>query len=95
MGADTLLVAHLLYRSRLAPRPVAVLGLVGGPLIFASATAVLFGAYDRLSLWGSPAALPVFAWELALATWLTVKGFRSQAGTRRGEVGAVASVCLQ
>ncbi|WP_267884803.1 DUF4386 domain-containing protein [Streptomyces sp. NRRL S-87] len=43
LGANTVLAALLMYRSRLVPRPVAVLGLVGGPLILASATAVLFG----------------------------------------------------
>ncbi|MEW2413295.1 DUF4386 domain-containing protein [Streptomyces sp. NPDC046866] len=75
LGANTTLVAYLMYRSRLVPRPVAVLGLVGGPLIFASAAAVLFGAYAQLSAWGSLAALPVFAWELALAVRLLAKGF--------------------
>ncbi|MEU3775860.1 DUF4386 domain-containing protein [Streptomyces sp. NPDC032472] len=75
LGANTTLVAHLMYRSRLVPRPVAVLGLVGGPLIFASAVAVLFGAYAQLSAWGSLAALPVFAWELALAVRLLARGF--------------------
>ena len=49
------------------PRFIAVLGLVGGPLICASAIAVLFGAYDQLSAVGAAAALPVFAWELSLA----------------------------
>ncbi|MFJ5549417.1 DUF4386 domain-containing protein [Streptomyces sp. NPDC093225] len=76
LGANTVLAALLMYRSRLVPRPIAVLGLVGGPLILASATAVLFGAYPQLSPWGSLAAVPVFAWELALAGYLTVKGFR-------------------
>ncbi|WP_438313260.1 DUF4386 domain-containing protein [Streptomyces sp. HUAS TT3] len=93
LGANTVLVASLLYRSRLVPRPIAALGLVGGPLIFASATAVLFGAYGQLSVWGSLAALPVFAWELVLAAWLTVKGFRPEG--RPAGVGAAASDCLQ
>ncbi len=75
LGANTALVAYLMYRSRLVPRPIAVLGLVGGPLIFASAAAVLFGAYAQLSVWGSLAAVPVFAWELALAVRLIAKGF--------------------
>ncbi len=44
LGVNTLLLAYLVYRSGLVPRFIAVLGLVGGPLIFASAIAVLFGA---------------------------------------------------
>lgn len=67
LGANSLLLAHLMYRSRLVPRFIAVLGLVGGPLILASATAVMFGLYDQISVWGSIAALPVFAWECWVA----------------------------
>ncbi|WP_407837512.1 DUF4386 domain-containing protein [Streptomyces sp. DSM 116496] len=76
LGLNTVLLAYLAYRSRLVPRPIAVLGLIGGPLICASAAAVMFGAYDQLSAAGAAAALPVFAWELALAAWLLAKGFK-------------------
>lgn len=76
LGVNSLLLAVLMYRSRLVPRPIAVLGLIGGPLICASATAVLFGLYPQLSTWGTMAALPVFAWEVGLAVYLLVKGFK-------------------
>jgi hypothetical protein len=62
------------------PRFIAVLGLVGGPLICASAVAVMFGAYEQLSAAGAAAALPVFAWELGLAGWLIVRGFGPGSG---------------
>jgi hypothetical protein len=42
-----LLLGYLMYRSGLVPRRMALLGLIGGPLIFASSTAVLFGAYEQ------------------------------------------------
>jgi len=58
------------------------LGLVGGPLLFVSATAVLFGAYQQVSLPGAVAPLPVFAWELGLAFFLILKGFRATAPDR-------------
>ena len=76
IGVNTLLLAILMYRSRLVPRPIAVLGLVGGPLVFASSTAVLFGAYDQLSVFGGLAAVPVAGWEMALAAYLIVRGLR-------------------
>ncbi|MEU7218119.1 DUF4386 domain-containing protein [Nocardia iowensis] len=76
LGANSLLLAILMYRSQLVPRPIAVLGLIGGPLICVSATAVLFGRYEQLSAWGSIAALPVFAWEVGLALYLIIKGFK-------------------
>ncbi|MEU4731017.1 DUF4386 domain-containing protein [Streptomyces sp. NPDC023588] len=75
LGLNTVLLAYVAYRARLVPRFIAVLGLIGGPLISASAVAVMFGAYAQLSVAGSLAALPVFAWELGLAGWLIVKGF--------------------
>jgi hypothetical protein len=67
--------------TRLVPRFIAVLGLVGGPLICASAVAVMFGTYAQLSVAGAAAALPVFAWELGLAGWLIVKGFGPGSGS--------------
>jgi len=77
LGPNTLMLAYLMYRSGLVPRVIAVLGLIGGPLIFASGTAVLFGLYGQQSVWGSIAAVPVFAWEMILAVWLIVKGFKA------------------
>ncbi|MGW7459781.1 DUF4386 domain-containing protein [Streptomyces sp. NPDC054797] len=82
LGLNTVLLAYVAYRARLVPRFIAVLGLIGGPLICASAVAVMFGAYAQLSVAGSLAALPVFAWELGLAGWLIVKGFGPGSPTR-------------
>ncbi|MFF4326864.1 hypothetical protein ACGFY6_07500 [Streptomyces sp. NPDC048387] len=45
-------------------------------MIFSSAVAVMSGLYAQLSLPGSLAALPVFAWEVSLAVWLVARGFR-------------------
>jgi hypothetical protein len=76
LGVNTVLLAWLLLRSGLVPRWIPVLGLVAGPLIFVSATAVLAGLYDQVSLPGTLAALPVFAWEMSLAVYLLARGFR-------------------
>ncbi|GAA5022626.1 hypothetical protein GCM10025734_79080 [Kitasatospora paranensis] len=82
LGPSTTLMAYFLHRSRVVPRFIAVLGLVGGPLILGSAVLVLFGAYQQISTWGSLAALPVFAYEMSLAVWLIVKGFDRTAMAR-------------
>jgi hypothetical protein len=79
-AADTLVLAGLMWRSRLIPRFIAGLGLAGGPALFASATCVLFGAFPQVSLPGAVAAVPVFAWELGLAVFLIGKGFKATAG---------------
>jgi hypothetical protein len=64
----------LLYRSRLVPRIIPALGLIGAPLLIGTVIATLFGGLKL----GSPelAALPVAAWELSLGVWLVVKGFK-------------------
>ena len=76
LGVNTVLLAYLTYRSQLVPRAIAVLGLIGGTLVFASGTAVLFGLYEDLSVVGVSAAMPVLAWELSVAIWMIVKGFK-------------------
>jgi hypothetical protein len=75
IGINSLLLAYLMYRSGLVPRWIAVIGLVGGPLVFASSTAVLFGAYEQVSVLAGLSAFPVFAWEMSLAVYLIAKGF--------------------
>jgi Domain of unknown function (DUF4386) len=70
-----LVLGYLMYRSALVPRPMALLGLIGGPLIIASGTAILFGLIEAGSVWQGIATIPEFFWELSLGIWLTVKGF--------------------
>lgn len=74
-----LILGYLMYRSGLVPPYMALLGLIGGPLIIASATAVLFGVIQPGSLPQVIATLPEFVWELALGIYLIVKGFRPSA----------------
>ncbi len=80
-GLNTVLLAYLLYRSGLVPRWIPVLGLVGGPLVFATAIAVLFGVIGQITPLAISAALPELVWELSLATYLIVKGFKPSATT--------------
>ena len=73
---NALLLGTLLYRSRLVPRALPVLGLIGAPLLLAADIATLFGAIGQHSSWALLAALPVAAWEFSLGVWLVVKGFK-------------------
>jgi hypothetical protein len=72
-----LLLGYLMYRSGLVPRRMALLGLVGGPLAFATATAVLFGAYEQTSGTNFIFTLPEILWEASLGIYLIVKGFKT------------------
>ncbi len=71
-----LLLGYLMYRSGLVPRRMAMLGLVGGPLVCASGIAVLFGVLGQGSAGQGIATVPEFAWELSLGIYLIVKGFK-------------------
>jgi Domain of unknown function (DUF4386) len=71
-----LILGYLMYRSGLVPRGLAVLGLVGGPLICISGAAVVLGLIDAGSTWQNVAAIPEFIWELSLGVYLIVKGFK-------------------
>ena len=71
-----LLLGYLMYQSGLVPRPMALVGLIGGPLVSASGIAVLFGLYTQVSVWSGIATIPEFLWELTLGIYLIVRGFR-------------------
>ncbi|MFN8420626.1 MAG: DUF4386 domain-containing protein [Anaerolineae bacterium] len=78
-AANTTVMAYLLYRSRFVPRLIPTLGLIGAPLIFALNTAQLFGIFEQIPAWAAIAVLPIFTWEVSLAIWLIVKGFKAAA----------------
>jgi Domain of unknown function (DUF4386) len=71
-----LMLGYLMFRSGLVPRPMALLGLIGGPLLCVSGIAVLFGVLELGGAQHTIAAMPEFFWELLLGIYLTVKGFR-------------------
>jgi hypothetical protein len=71
-----LILGYLMYRSGLVPRPMAVLGLVGGSLICLSGVAAMLGIMEPGSTWHNLAALPEFVWELSFGVYLIVKGFK-------------------
>ena len=71
-----LILGYLMYRSGLVPRGLAILGLIGGPLIIASGTAVLFNVFGPGSAPQAIATIPEFVWELSLGIYLMVKGFK-------------------
>ena len=72
-----LLLGYLMYTSGPVPRRMALLGLVGGPIAFATATAVLFGAYEQQSGINLLFTVPEILWEASLTLWLLFKGFRA------------------
>ena len=74
-----LLLGTLLFRSRLVPRVLPILALIGAPLLLISDLAVMFGLLGRVAPLTGLAALPIALWEFSLGIWLIVKGFNSSA----------------
>jgi hypothetical protein len=72
-----LLLGYLMYRSELVPRRMALLGLIGGPLLLVSCTAVLFGAFKQTSGVAGLLTVPEFLWELSLGIYLIAHGFKT------------------
>ena len=71
-----LLIGSVMYRSRLIPRWIPTLGLVGAPLLLASSAATLFGAWEQISTPAALLAMPIAAWELSFGVCMAVSGFR-------------------
>ena len=78
LGVGSLLLCYVLYKFRLVPRAISVLGFVGYIAIF---------AYGLLEIFGQNIGLVLFApgaiFEIAFPLWLIVKGFNEPAGTAR------------
>jgi hypothetical protein len=72
-----LLLGWLMYRSGLVPPRLALIGVIGGPLLIVVSTGVLFGLYSQTSTIAGIATLPEAIWEAALGIYLVWKGFRA------------------
>ena len=73
---NALLLGSLMYRSRLVPRIIPTLGLIGSPLLLATVASVLFGILPKVSALSGIATLFVAGWEFSLGVYLVVKGFK-------------------
>jgi len=73
---NALLLGSLMYKSRLVPRIIPVMGLIGAPILIASVIAAMFRIDQPITVLAAIGTLPVAAWEFSLGVWLVVKGFR-------------------
>ncbi len=74
LGLGSLPFCYLLYRSKLVPRAISVLGLIGYAALIASGSSEIFGYSIGMVLF-----LPGALFEIAFPIWLIVKGFNSSA----------------
>jgi hypothetical protein len=84
-----LILGYLMYRSGLVPRRAAWLGLIGGPLVIVTGTAIMLTGNHPSSTLRSLQAIgtaPKFLWELFLGIYCTIWGFRREAPILSGSV---------
>ncbi|WP_328414620.1 DUF4386 domain-containing protein [Micromonospora sp. NBC_00389] len=78
-AVNALLLGFLLYRSRLVPRVLPLLGFIGAPLLVASAAATLFGLWEQASAPSALLTIPIALW--GAVPWRLVSGQGLQALT--------------
>ncbi|HJR54590.1 MAG TPA: DUF4386 domain-containing protein [Gemmatimonadota bacterium] len=78
-GMSGIVFAYLLYRTKLIPRPIAALGLIGYPLLIVGAILYMFHLIDFLQGVGLLFAWVVGLFELILPMWLIIRGFNKPA----------------
>jgi hypothetical protein len=83
-GLNALLLGYALYRSRLVPRVIPAMGLIGAPIFLFSAALSILGLQEQMSVLPLVALPLIFIWELTVGLWLTFKGFQPAALTALG-----------
>ena len=75
-AVNGLLLGTLLYQSRLVPRLLPIVGIIGAFTLVAGDAAVLFGLYDQRAPEIAITAIPIALWEFSLGVYLVLKGFK-------------------
>jgi hypothetical protein len=76
-----LILGYMMWKTRLLPRFISVLGLIGGPALLLAACGVMFGHFEVGSTVHGLFVAPEFFWELLLGIWLLARGFSPAALT--------------
>jgi hypothetical protein len=81
LGLGGLILTILLFRGRLVPRWIAVVGIIGYGLLLPSAVITLFGIFETVPpAPGALLALPVAVWEIIIMpSYLFARGFNTAA----------------
>jgi hypothetical protein len=78
-AVNDLLLGYLLYKSRLVPRTLAIIGLVGAPMLVVGNISVLLGLIGQRDPSTLLFAIPVALFEFSLGVLLVVRGFNTSA----------------
>ncbi|MFL6167861.1 MAG: DUF4386 domain-containing protein [Ornithinibacter sp.] len=76
---NALLFGTLLYRSRLVPRIIPAIGLIGAPVLLTANLLTFFGQTTQTGTLTMAATLPIATWELSVGFYMALKGFKPAA----------------
>jgi hypothetical protein len=82
---NDLILGYLLYQSRLVPRVLSLIGIIGALPLIAGYLAVLFGFIEQRSPLAGLSAVMVAVFEFSLGIYLVVKGFKQSRITAQEE----------
>lgn len=74
-AVNALLLGTLLYQTRLVPRILPIIGIIGAFTLAAGDVAVLYGVYDQRAPEIALTVIPIALWEFSLGLYLVGKGF--------------------
>lgn len=86
-----IILGYMMWKTRLLPRFISILGLIGGPALLAGSAGVMLGHFEFGSTIHSLTVAPEFLWELTLGIWLLVRGFTPSAVTALARSGAAST----
>ncbi len=75
-AVNGLLLGTLLYQTKLVPRILPIIGIIGAFTLVAGDVAVLYGTIDQHAPIAGLSAVPIALWEFSLGIYLVFKGFK-------------------
>lgn len=78
LGINTFIYSLLFVRSKLIPKKLAYFGIVTAVMVFIAGFLDMFGIIEPWSTAKGLIALPIGVYEISLAVYLLVKGFRQE-----------------
>jgi hypothetical protein len=75
LGINTFVYSAIFYKTKMVPRKLSVLGIIGALLVFTVGNLAILNILPYHSLTAIILILPIAFYEMILAGWLIVKGF--------------------
>lgn len=75
LGINTFVYSYVFFKTKMVPRKLAVLGLIGAILVFIVGNLEMLNVLPQFSTTAILLVLPIALYEMILAGWLIVKSF--------------------